>query len=214
MNNTVTPSNVEDIAGTDSAVTDVTGGAVVGSGVGAAKQRVWLGRALTSAPSISVSVNASGDDIYMRLYEFSGVSTGTTLAAVIENGAEAFFYMNGADTTATILDTAVTTNGADRLALNFIAVNDDNEATFDTEAFTGMTGGTWVSGGSYGTATGTDGSIGLQYATMASAGTIDGGSLSMGVSDAWGVVGFALIPATVATSLVYNPRPQQHLRAR
>lgn len=166
----------------------------------AATQGIRIGRATTTTPTIAVAGTATGD-CYYRLYEFSGVASGTTLSDVLENSSAGATSNGTPGTSATISDTAVVTLGSDRLALNFIGVNDDNQADFDTEAFTGMTGGTWVSGGSYGTATGTDGAIGLQYATMASAGTIDGGTLTMVASDSWGVIGFALIP-----EVTYVPR--------
>lgn len=185
-------TNIQALDGTASSMTSLASTQDVGSAA-AARQHLWIGRATANNPSCNI--DTPGDDIYGWMTEFSGVSTGTTLASVIENGAGTF--TNGAGTSATIADTGVTTNGSDRLALNFIGVNDDNNADFDTEAFTGQTGGTWVSGGSFGSATGTDGAVGIQKADMAAAGTINGGSLTMAASDAWGVIGFALIsPST------------------
>ena len=144
--------------------------------------------------------NIGGNDIYVRVYEFTNVSTGTTLATVIENST-AGNATNGVDTSATASDTAVTTLGPDRLALNFVAVNDDNAIS----AFTGETGGDWtLAVAPYAESTGTDGAIGLQAATMATADTINGGTGSIVDSDAWGVVGFALIGTT--PSVTYQPR--------
>jgi hypothetical protein len=188
-------SNVEDLAGTDNAMTELAGESVNTSAtpvaaVASERQYIWIGRSLGGTASVSYS-DASGNDGYFRLYEFSGANAGTTLADVIENGT-AGTATGARGTAAQIDDTGVTTLAPNRLALNFIGVNDDNNADFDTEAFTGMTGGTWASNGSYGSATGTDGAIGLQSATMASAGTIDGGALTMAASDGWGVIGFAL----------------------
>jgi hypothetical protein len=190
-------SGVEALDGTDNALTKATTVADVGSGT--EFHEVYIGRAIGSTVSVVMS-QAGGVDLYARWHEFSSVGLGTTLAAVIENGT-AGAVVEGTGAVSPISDTGVTTLGPDRLALNLIAVNNDNQASFDTEAFTGQSGGTWVSGGSYGSATGTDGAIGLQYANMAAAGTINGGSLTMADAN-WGVVGFALIGTTVATTFV------------
>lgn len=196
-------SGLAALDGTASSTTAITPiGNVGASPVYAARNIQRIGRATDASVSVSMS-QADGNDLYARLYEFSGVASGSTLSDVIENGT-AGNHEEETDTSATINDVAVVTLGSDRLALNFIGVNDDNQASFDTVAFTGMTGGTWVSGGSYGSSTGTDGSIGLQYATMASAGTIDGGTLTM-ASDPWGVVGFALIGTTSDTPVPRHP---------
>lgn len=193
---------VEDLAGTDDAFTAVGVFDVGSPAVG--KQHLWIGRtaALTSGFVDAIAV-CQGDDIYVRLYRFTGVHTGTTLADVIENST-AGTATNGVGNVIDISDTGVTTLGADRLALNFVGVNDDNVL----DAFTGMTGGTWAElVAEYATATGTDGAIGIQGATIAAAGTIDGGTDTMAIADPWGVVGFALIPAGAATpaSLIYQP---------
>lgn len=191
----------EALDGTNDTLTKI-GTFDVGSAV-AAKQHLWIGRALHVAPAPEV-VSSSGDDIYARLYEFSGVHTGSALSDVIENSS-AGSAVNGAGTSASVLDTGVTTLGADRLACNFIAVNDDNN--LELTAMTGETGGDWTYPvTAFGSSTGTDGAIALVTATIASAGTIDGGSDAI-TSDAWGVVGFALIPAAAAApaSLIYQP---------
>ena len=193
--------DVEDLAGTANTMTSI-GAFPVGSPT-AALQHLWIGRATAAAIAGADVSGYASEDIYVLFWEFSDVNTGTTLADVIENGT-AGNATNGAGTSDTILDTAVTTLGADRLALNFVAVNDDNAL----DAFTGMTGGTWGEPGvEYADAAGTDGAIGLQTAAMASAGTIDGGTLTMAASDAWGVVGFALIPepSTVPALLLEQP---------
>ena len=198
---------VENLAGTDDAWTQIVGGNADGSfpigSPAAARQHLYIGRALSTSPVV-ISGDNTTDDLYIRVYHFDDVSTGTTLATVIEN-ATAGSTVNSAGTSATIADASVQTLGADRLALNFVAGNDDNAL----DAFTGMTGGTWAEAiAEYATATGTDGVIGLQTATMATAGTIDGGTDGWAdAADSWGVVGFALLPAAAATpaSLIYQP---------
>jgi hypothetical protein len=204
----LTSGRVENLAGTDDTMTAIhgSGGFDVGSPA-AAKQLIWIGRFIGGGGESTTArlTSSSGNDLYARLYEFSGVHTGATLADVIENST-AGTATNGVGTSTTIADTAVVTLGADRLACNFVAVNDDNLL----DAFASMSGGTWAEAiAEFAEATGTDGAIGLQIATMASAGTIDGGTDTMAASDGWGVVGFALKPAVAAppASLLYRPRP-------
>jgi hypothetical protein len=195
-------SNVENIAGTDNALTNnttINGGAAVFS-VGSAteaSQKLYFGRSLGGTVTVTANVGGSGEDLYSIIYEFSGVSADTTLTNILENSSLGS-AVNGTGTSTTVADTGVTTLGADRLAVNFVAVNDDNAVA----AFAGMTGGTWAEAtAEFLSATGTDGCIQLQTATMDSAGTINGGTLTMAASDAWGVVGFALIPAATSSSL-------------
>lgn len=183
------------------------GGSDVGSPK-AAENWLWIGFATATTVSADLS-QAEGDDLYMRWYEFSGVARdGATLGASIENGGSTF--LNGVGTSTTIADTGVTTNGADRLACQFVAVNDDN-AVGD---FTGETGGDWVEAvAEFLSATGTDGCIQLQTATIASAGTINGGSFVMAASDPWGVIGLALIPEA-PKSLAARRSPEKGLVMR
>jgi len=185
-------AGMANLAGTDAAMTYI-GAFAVGSPT-AALQHLWIARQ-TGFVSLSVGgTNSTSEDLYIRAYAFGYVSTGTTLATVIENGT-AGATANGVGTSNTAADTGVTTLGADRLALNFVAVNDDNAIA----QFSGQSGGTWVEAvAEYAESSGTDGAIQMQYAAMATAGTIDGGTASITDSDAWGVVGFALIGTTAS----------------
>jgi hypothetical protein len=188
-------SRIENLAGTDDAITKI-GVFDIGSAV-AALQHIYIGRVYTGAGVVSATItanNVGGDDCYARLYEFTNMNTGTALTDVIENSS-AGNATNGAGTSVTVADTAVTTLGADRLALNCVGINDDLTGF---AAFTGMTGGTWaLSTAIFESATGTDATVALVEAAMASAGTINGGTDTI-TSDAWGVVGFALIGTTPA----------------
>jgi hypothetical protein len=189
-------TNIEDLAGTDGAWTQIT--AAAGEDVGSAKtgsQHLYIGRSLSTSAPVVTGANVGGDDVYWRFYEFQDVNTGTTLAAVIENSS-AGAIVNGAATSTTCSDTGVTTLGVDRLACNFGALSDD---AMGIALFTGMTGGTWAHFQSFETGTGTDGTIFFEDAAMATAGTIDGGSDTI-TSIGWGVIGFALIGTTVAGS--------------
>jgi hypothetical protein len=197
-------TNIENLAGTDNAWTSIGTNFAVGSPT-LANQHLWIGRTInTSAPTFTGG-NSSGDDLYFRMYEFAGVNTGTTLAAVIEN-ATAGSTVNSAGTSATIADASVQTLGANRLALNFVGGSDDNAI----DAFTGMTGGTWAEAvAEYAESSGTDGVIQLQTATLDAAGTIDNGTDGWAdATDGWGCVGFALIPAALATSYLLPNRSQ------
>lgn len=187
-----TATNISALDGTASAYTAI-GSFNVGSPT-VAIQHLFIGRWSSGSSTIG-GTNSTSEDLYIRSYLFRDGSTGTTLATVIEN-VTAGSTVNGVGTSGTIADASVTTLGPDRLALNFVAINDDNAVA----AFTGMTGGTWAEAvAEYADATGTDGCVQLQTASMASAATIDGGTTSNpDATDGWGVVGFALIGTTVA----------------
>lgn len=171
-------TNIKDLAGTSGQWTRVT--AAAGENVGSPKvasQHIYIGRSASTSAPVVTGANVGGDDVYWRFYEFTDVSTGTTLATVIENGT-AGSIVNGAGTSATVSDSDVTTLGADRLALNFVGINDDNAIA----AFAGETGGDWTEAvAEYADATGTDASIGLQlaYLSLAGSGLADGGPLNV-----------------------------------
>jgi hypothetical protein len=206
---TLTSTNAEDLAGAAGALTHI-GSFQVGNPA-AARQHLWIGRAVGDNMTASFTC-ASGDDWYGRMYHFQGVHTGTTLADVIEHAAGT--VRTEAGTSTTVADAGIITNGPDRLVCNFVAINDDGTGF---AAFTGETGGTWaLPVAIFESATGTDGTIALVTATMASAGTIDGGSDAI-TSDAWGVVGFALKPVVAAAPGLARPNLSlryQHLIVR
>lgn len=185
-------AGVANLAGTTSAM-NYLGEFPVGAS-SEAFQHLWIGRSVAAGGSIS-GTNSTSEDLYFRQYSFNDVRTaaggGVSVATVIENGT-AGATVNSTGTSATAADASVTTLGADRLAVNFLAINDDNAFA----GFTGQSGGTWATRASYAEASGTDGAIYLVDAAMASAGTINGGTGSITDSDAWGVVGFALIGTT------------------
>lgn len=183
-------TNIENLAGTDNAWTSI--GEFQAGNAESGRHYLWIGRSLsTSAPTFTGG-NSSGEDLFFRMYEFSGVNTGTTLSAVIENST-AGTATGAFATSASVADVAVTTLGPERLALNFIAVDDDAQAAQLT-AMTGETGGDWTYPvAAYGESAGTDATLALVTAQVASAGTIDGGTDAI-TSGGWSVVGFALIP--------------------
>lgn len=171
---------VANLAGTSGAMTSLGGPFNVGNPV-AAYQHLWIGR-LTTNPSGTITfsgTNSTSEDVYIRLYFFKNVTAGTTLESVIENSV-AGSVTNSSGTGANASDASVTTLGPDRLALNFIAVNDDNAIA----VLTGMTGGAWaIAYPAYAESSGTDGAVVLQVAVPG--GTYQpwgGGSLSFGTS--------------------------------
>ena len=187
-------TNAENLAGTDNTLTYI-GEFDVGSAV-AASQHLWIGRSLNTSAMVITGSNAGTDDLYFIVHEFSGVSAGTTLATVIEN-VTAGSTVSGAGTSTTVADAGVTTLGPNRLALNFLGFNDDLTG-FDG-SFTSETGGDWATVISLGTSVGTDAAVNLQTATIASPGTINGGTMTI-TSMAWGAVGFALKPSATAAA--------------
>lgn len=197
-------ANIESLSGTANAMTELSAGEEgVGAGGTVGEHNLWFGRIIATNTVTSVTVSIPAADQVIRLYQFTGVNAGTALSDVIEN--DTADYSNGTPLTqAAINDTAVVTNDVDRFACNFVFVVDDNVVG----AFTGESGGDWALTASYTSSAGNpDGGIHLENATIASAGTIDGGSYTMAASDAWGVIGFALIPAVGA---VYVPRHPAH----
>lgn len=125
-----------------------------------------------------------------RMYRFTGGS-GTNTATTA-----------GAGTSASIGDEGVTTDADDQLAVNFVFVP---RGQFTLAAFTGQTGGTWTEAiAEFQDGAGTDGNtLQLQRASMATVGTINGGSTALSPSTEWGVIGFA-IRSTGADELVLN----------
>lgn len=194
---------IANLAGTNNDATMITGPNADGSWpIGspeAARQFLWIGRA-TSVDLSAGGANSTSEDLYCNMQEFTNVSAGTTLATVIENGT-AGTAVNQAGTSATAADAGVTTLGFDRLAVNFLGINDDNAFA----GFTGQSGGTWTTRASYAEASGTDAALYAIDAPMAAAGTIGGGTGSITASDAWGVVGFALIGTTSGETLLPSP---------
>jgi hypothetical protein len=198
-------ANIRNLAGTTNAMTLIPGpngdsSWPIGSPA-SGRQFLYIGRLIPAGTGFTVSgANSTSEDLYVRAYSYTNVSTGTTLATVIENGT-AGTATNGVGTSTTCSDTAVTTLGVDRLALNFVGLSDD---AMGLAVFTGATGGTWANFQIYEEASGTDATIAMETADMATAGTIDGGSDTI-TSIGWGVVGFALI-GTTPDVVTYQPR--------
>jgi hypothetical protein len=96
-------------------------------------------------------------------------------------------YSSGTGTT--ISDEGVTTLENFSLAVNIVCQSSNTIA-----AFSGESGGDWLeTEGEVGTA-----AIQLQTAEMANPGTVNGGTVTIGVSSPWGVIGFAVQPGNGA----------------
>ena len=159
-------TNIVDLNGVASGMTDMLGNRITSLdeaasfGVGAADaafQHLVFGRAVaTSTCTVAVS-SGGGEDLYARFYQFTNVNTGSTISAIAENGGAT--HANGKGTSTSVLDTGVTTNGVDRLACNFVAIDDDGTGL---AAFVGETGGDWgLATPIFESSTGTDGTIAL-----------------------------------------------------
>ena len=200
-------TNITALAGTANTWTAIGEYTVGASDEG--RQYLWVGRSTgTSAPTFTGG-NSTSEDVYFRMYEFSGVdANATTLAGILEN-ATAGTIGNGSGTSSagdlTVKDVSVQTTYAGGLALNFIGYNDEVPAG-ELTAMTGESGGDWTYPvAAYGSSTGTDGGVALVTAAMASAGTIDGGTDAISSGYAWGVIGFALIPELSPTVVLTDP---------
>ncbi|MHA1389299.1 MAG: hypothetical protein ACTSR9_12770 [Candidatus Thorarchaeota archaeon] len=152
------------------------------SNTGDAKQWLYY-RFSDGTESGSVVVSIGGASTRMgRMYAFRNV-------------ASTSWYTDtdyGAGTTDIVYANDVTTTIDKGLAVAFCFIQDNNEVTH----FTGETGGDWTEVvEDFETFLGSDGLIGINAATMSSAGTISGGTFDMGRPDPWGLRSFALLPA-------------------
>jgi hypothetical protein len=136
----------------------------------------------TGSETGSLTVTIGGSTAKLaRMYSFRNVA----LSSFTEGGS--FGTSDGT----TISARSVTTTGPSRLVVSFVFVTNNNAIG----PFTGETGGDWIEPIAEFTSTaGNGGCIQLQTATMASAGTISGGSLTISSSERLGVRAFALIP--------------------
>jgi flagellin-like protein len=138
----------------------------------------------TGSESGILTVSVSGySTAIAQMYSFRNVA----VSSFTEGGS----FSSGTDNT--VESRTVTTTGSGRLAVSLIFV-DNNVAVSD---FTGENGGNWVEvvNGEFQFNGNNDGTLDLQIATMATAGTItNSGVATIGGYDNWGVRAFALIP--------------------
>lgn len=209
VNGTQTPgitnvSNIENIAGTDNAMTTAPGGPFgVGAAGGSGNQGIWYGRAMADG-TCSVDVNVTSDDMVARVYEFSGVFTDATVANIIDNTAAGTGMRQsvGTSTTPGGLNPAVTTTGDNRLAMAFVAIVGNVTVT----DMTGESGGDWTEAVSE--YADTPGTIQLQTAAIPSAGSINpGGSQTISSSLGWAVDTTAFVPEPEVSDAVSTFMP-------
>ena len=155
----------------------------------------WKRATGSESGSLSVTTNATAQ-CRARMFSFRGVRSAGTIyegESATTSGSDDQFF-----------DQGVTTTGTLELAINILFIGDDR----DTDSMTGETGGDWTQAvAEYENTTGTpDGTIDLHIATMAAAGTINGGStVDTGTVTNYAVRGFALLPDTSPTVVLNTP---------
>jgi len=163
--------------------------AVVGSPT-AGNTDFFMGR-VTANGTCSVKVQLTGaatDPVYARFYEFSQAYLRDRWQDIVDDSSG-----TEGGTSTTITDENITTTGkvptGSCLAINLVAVN----AALAVSPFTGETGGDWIE--PVAAFSGTAGTLQIQTSTLPLIGTIDGGTMTISPSTAWGVLGFALLPS-------------------
>lgn len=161
-----------------------------------ASAAMWGGRSTifaksadgTESGSLTVTSNVgAGQLAFARMYRFTGWLNDPTMT----NNFEGFNTSQNSSTS--ITDAGVTTTAANRLAVQFVHIGNDTTVG----DFTAETGGDWTEAvAEVTTTTSDDGTLQLQTAAIASAATIDGGSVTI-ASNPWAVHGFAILPAAL-----------------
>ena len=150
--------------------------------------RQWLYyKFATGSESGSLALTVAGSQLKLgRMYTFRNVAS----SSFTEDGGFGF----DSSSSTTVLAHSVTTTGPNRLAVSFVFDTLDGSIA----DFTGESGGDWTEAtGEYKASDDGKGGIQLQTETMTSAGTISGGSSTLGHAASWGVRAFALI-STIA----------------
>jgi hypothetical protein len=115
------------------------------------------------------------------------------------------FGFDGPASSSTVSDVGVTTPEDNCVAVNLIAISDDNTIG----SFTGESGGNW--GEAVAEFTGTTGTpdtcMQIQTAYMATAGTINGGTVTQSAADPWGNTGFYIRGVASATGFTLDAQP-------
>lgn len=190
-------TNISNLAGTPGAINGVVNGRQIGS-TPTYENALFIARVTANGTcSADFTVGASGEDIFCRMFEFSGAHTGTTVASVLEEGADTNDGSFGTGTTISTVND-MTTNGADRLGLQFVGVA-GNVSIGD---FTGESGGIdFVEAvAEYAEASGATCTLQLQTATITNPTTgINTGTTTIASED-WGVIYTSIIPAAAVAS--------------
>lgn len=185
-----TITNIEDVTGTDNAMTLAPNGPYGMGSPSTGVHVLYYGRVMANG-TCSADINIVTNDFVARMYEFSGVSTDSTLVNIVDNTAGGPMRQKVAtSTTVSTQDPSLTTTGPDRLGTTFVAIN-GNVATGN---FSGEVGGDWVE--AVAEYSDTVGTIQLQTAQMAVAGSITGTStMTISASSGWATETIAFVPA-------------------
>lgn len=154
-------------------------------------RRQWLrGRVCDGKEPATVTVTVTGGTNFVQ--HSTAVHIFRNTAGLALEGSN---FLNGSS--AAPSDRSVTTTRPNRLACNFMLLGAD----LDMPSWTGETGGDWTL--VWQTATGR-GRLSIQTALLASAGTIGGGSATLGSSSVYTIRGLAFLPGAngVATGTV------------
>lgn len=146
----------------------------------------------TESGTITVTTAGTAGRRAARIYVFSSSDSGTW--SIEDYDTEA----SGAGATA-VSDNNVTTGGENRLAVNLIGYS--TRQTTGQESFVGTTGGTWTPNAFFDA--GSNPSLSIETANMASAGTIGGGSDTSITSSLSIVTGFAIYKSLLSYNRVY-----------
>lgn len=142
----------------------------------------------TESGNLTVSVGGGAAPYGARIYRITGNQTTAGYTEGVSNSGIG-------DASSTVTDAGVTTTGDDRLALNFVGVN----GTGALGNFTGETGGDWTAAIAEFTDAPSGVQLQLQTAELATAGTINGGSMSTDGSQ-YIVIGVAALPGVPAVA--------------
>jgi len=145
---------------------------------------------VTADGTCSVKVQLTGaasDPVYARFYEFAQGYRRDRWQDIVEDSAGS---ETGTSTTITDEDviTAEKAKTGSCLAVQLVAIN----AAMAVSAFTGETGGDWTE--AVAEYSGTAGTLQIQTSIVPIRNTINGGTMTIAPSTAWGVLGFALLP--------------------
>lgn len=128
--------------------------------------------------TLTLTFAAGGSRKTARMYAVANDSGGAVESVVTSTG--------GLDP---VSFPSVVAGGVNRLAMAFVAADDDNAIG----SATGETGGDWTEATAEYLGSGLNSMLQLQTAAMASGGTISGGTASMGADDDWVVTAFAVV---------------------
>jgi hypothetical protein len=157
---------------------------VAADSTGTGRQWLYYCWGTSAYNGTSTTIGVSGTGVKgVRVYGFSGVATASTIF-------EAGSYITTSTASMHCPEVTCTTASFTCMGVAAYFVNDDNNVT----AFTEMTGATWSRAYQASTTKGSDGTIGLQIATITSLPvTVTSATFRMSAADPWGIRTFALI---------------------